>query len=105
MFTKNYDDRLTIITFTEAITHRFNYVTYCNIIFGIEQLSTDYFIDAYREELEVGVHYGFPICAKNCEELKECLNKEVQKIFEISTLLGLVGFVIAKDISIEVTTV
>jgi len=103
--TKYYDKEKTLITFTDFIAHRFENVTYCNLIFGITQVSIDYFIDENRDMLEEGLKHAFPIYAKDCEYLRGYLKEKEQKVFEISSSLGLCGFIIAKDISIEVATI
>jgi hypothetical protein len=101
IFTQYQDTEKTSITFTGLTAHRFEYVTYCNIINGIYQLSIDYFINKNREMLEDSMRFSFPICAKTVEELSSYLKENEQKIFEIESVLGLSGFVIAKEISID----
>ena len=103
--TEYCDKEKTLITFTGFIAHQFENVTYSNIIFGITQVHIDYFIDENKDMLEDGLKRYFPIYAKNCEELRTYLKENEQKVFEISSSLGLCGFVIAKEISIEVTAI
>ena len=105
ILTKYYDKDKTIITFTGFIAHRFEDVTYCNIIDSIMQITIDCFIDENKDMLEVGLKHAFPICANDCGYLREYLKEKEQKVFEISSSLGLCGFVIAKDILIEVTEI
>ena len=102
MLTKYADKERTMITFVGYIAHRFEYVTYRNIINHITQISIDDFVDRNSAVLEDGVRNAFPIFAKNCEELRDYLKKKEKKIFEISSTLGLSGFVISTDILIEV---
>ena len=101
--TKYYDKEKTTITFTELLGHRFENVTYCNIISSITQISIDYFIDEEKKILEEGLRNAFPLCLKDSEELRAYLKDNEQKVFSIKSVLGLSGFVIAKEISIEVT--
>jgi hypothetical protein len=101
IFTKYYDTEQTTITFFGLMAHRFENVTYCNIIFDIIQISIDDFINNEKELLEYSIKYAFPICVKDCEELRNYLNKNEQNIFEINSSLGLSGFVIAKEIHIN----
>ena len=102
MSTKYYDkERITII-FTDCIAHRFEYVTYTNIINRIDQIPVGDFIEKNNDMLGDGVRNAFPIFAKSVNELLNYLEKNEQKIFEISSTLGLCGFVIAKEITIEV---
>ena len=103
--TKYCDKEKTLITFTGFIAHRFENVTYSNIILGITQVHIDYFINENMDMLNDGLRYAFPIFARNCEELRAYLKENEQKVFEISSSSGLSGFVIAKEISIEVTTI
>ena len=102
MKTAYYDEEQTDITFTNLIGHRFENVTYSNIINSIKEISIDDFINQNKEMLENGFRYAFPICASDCEELRAHLHENKQRIFIISAVLGLCGFVIAKDISIDV---
>ena len=102
MLTQYYDREKTTITFTGFIAHQFDFVTYSNIIFSITQVSVDYFIDENTDALSEGLRYAFPISAKDCEDLRIYLKKNMQKVFEISSSLGLSGFVIAQEILIEV---
>lgn len=101
MFTQYYDKEKTTITFTGLIGHRFENVTYQNLIFGISQIAIDYFINENKEILEKGLRFAFPIFAKSCEELRDYLIENEQRVFEISSTIGLYGFVIAKEILID----
>ena len=114
ILTEYCDKEKILITFTGVIAHQFENVTYhniisgitqCNIISGITQIRMDYFIDKNKTMLDDRLKYAFPIYVKNCEELKTYLKENEQKVFEIKSSLGLCGFVIAKEISIEVTTI
>jgi len=99
--TKYYDKEKTTITFTSLMCHRFENITYSNIIYGITMIPIDEFIDANKEMLEEGLKNAFPMCLKDCEELRGILKEDNQKIFYISSSLGLSGFVIAREICIE----
>jgi len=102
MDTQYYDKGKTRIVFTGVRAHRFENVTYCNIINRISQLSIDCFIDENEAFLEDSLRYAFPIYAESISALKAYLEENELKIFDICSNLGLCGFVIAKDIVIEV---
>lgn len=101
IFTQYYDKEKTSITFTGLRGHRFENVTYMNVISSISQVTIDSFISENRDLLERGLQCAFPIAAKNCEALRAYLEKHKLKVFEIDSVLGLYGFVIASEISIE----
>ena len=101
MITKYLDEELVTITFTGLATHQFEYVTYRNMLMGIWHVSTDCFIDGNRELLEQHLRYGAPIVAEDCEKLKEYLNENGLKVFEIGAVIGLSGFVFAKEVKID----
>ena len=102
IITEYPDKEEVTITFTGLATHRFEYVTYHNIIACIWQVSTDFFVEENRDLLEKYLRYGAPIVAENCDKLKEYLSNNGLKVFEIGASMGLSGFVMAKEISIEV---
>lgn len=99
--TKYYDKEDTIITFEGLLGHHFQNVTYSNVIFNILQVSIDCFIEENKEELEIGMGAAFPIYGKSCETLREYLKERKLKVFIINAVLGLKGFVIAKEIFIK----
>ena len=105
MSTKYYDKEKINIIFTDYIAHRFEYVTYTNIINHIEQTPVEKFIKKNKDMLEDGLRNAFPIFATSIESLQVYLEKNEQRIFEISSTLGLCGFVIAKEILIEVVAI
>ena len=105
MATKYYDKEKTTIVFTDYIAHRFEYVTYTNIINSIEQTPVEDFFDKNKHLLEDGLRNAFPIFATSIEELRTYLKKNGQNIFEISSSIGLCGFIIAKEILIEVVAI
>jgi len=104
LLTKYSDTEKTTITFNGLMGHRFENVTYCNIINRITQRSIDDFIDENRDMLEHGLRYAFPVFAENCEDFRTYLKEKEndQKIFEISSTLGLCGFVIAEEIVFDI---
>jgi hypothetical protein len=101
LFTNYQDEEKTTITFEGLDGHYFKNVTYSNIIGAIRQVSIDFFINCYRDFLSESIIHAFPICATNLNALCEYLNKKDLKVFEIDAVLGLSGFVIAKEIIIE----
>lgn len=97
------DKENTIIEFTGLLAHKFEDVITSNIIFGIYQTSIQSFIDEEEENLTKALKYGFPTMeASNCDELREVLENEKYKVFWIDSSLGLCGYVIAKEIKINI---
>ena len=101
MQTKYYDKETCDIIFIGYIAHQFYNVTYSNVIDSIIQFSSDEYIDKNKEVFESGIKNAFPIFAENCNMLKDYLKKADQKIFEIHSIIGLSGFVIAQNIILK----
>ena len=101
MYTKYLNENVTI-SFSGLGGHRFENVTYCNIVFSIEQICIDYFVDQNEAILEEGLKQAFPAAIRSCEELTVYLKRKSLKVFEIKSSLGLSGFIFAEDISVDV---
>ncbi len=101
LFTKYEDKEDTVITFSGWLTHRLEDACHCNIISDISRLSVDSFIDNNKEMLEEMIRY-LPLDVRDTEDFRKYLQNKEQKIFEITSSIGLCGFVIAKEIAIDV---
>ena len=101
LFTKYEDNEETVITFSGWLTHRLEDVGHCNIISDISRLSVDSFIDNNKEMLEEMIRY-LPLDVRGTEDFRKYLQNKEQKVFEITSVVGLSGFVIAKEILIDV---
>lgn len=90
------------IHFTGLLAHRFENVISSNILFGMDEIDVDEFLQQYKDLLEEAMCYGFP--AFTCRNTEELLGKMVQKrirVFEVSSSLGLYGFVLAQGVEID----
>ena len=94
----------TDIIFEDVLTHCFDDVIYSNIIFSICDLEIEKFIEDYHEKLKDRKNMGWPIFYDDESQLLQKLKDNNYKVFEIDSSLGLSGFVIAKSIAIDVTT-
>ena len=102
LFTERGDKEAATITFNGCIGHRFENVTYCNIINTITARQIDEFVAANTSLLKDGLRYAFPAALRSCEALGIYLKEKSLCVFEIDSVLGLSGFVFAEDIVIEV---
>ena len=86
--------------FIGVLSHRFEDVELRNIIFDIEDVSIETFIQLYSSEIPKWLKSGFPISVENSDELYARLTENGHKAFLIFSSLGLSGFVIAKELFI-----
>lgn len=97
------DDNFKIneVIFRNYLAHSFNNVVIDNIIFDIEEVSIENFIESNKKFLEDNIKYGFPSLHTNegMIGLKNALKDNEYKVFEISSSLGLNGFIIAKEVT------
>lgn len=92
-----------IIEFSDYLAHNFEHIIIENIIFDIEEITIEKFIINNKNFLDDNLKYGFPILLshdKGINDLKEILERKQYKVFEISSSIGLNGFVIAKNLKI-----
>ena len=84
------------------LAHHFENVIESNILFDIEEVSLSFFLKKHGEFLTRKLLYGFPMNRNDCRSLEqlEAYLREY-RFFQIDSSLGLTGFVIAKEISIE----
>ena len=97
------DKEVTTIEFTGLLAHKFEHVISTSIIFGLYQATIESFIDEEKDYLSESLKYGFPSTkASTLEKLKHELEAGQYKIFWIDSVLGLCGYIIAKDINIVI---
>lgn len=78
------------IEFTGLLAHKFENVLNLNIIFGLYQMTIEWFIEAEKENLLESLKFGFPsMKAGNCDELMRELKNEEYKVFGLNSSLGL----------------
>jgi hypothetical protein len=97
------EKEITTITFTGLLAHKFENVIEYNIILDLYEVTVESFIKNEKEQLDESLKYGFPsMKSMNIMELEKSLSTEKYKIFYMESSLGLCGYIIAKDIIIDV---
>lgn len=97
----NYHGKEATIKFQGLLAHDFENVIRNNIIFSISQVTIECFILEKSNILVEALKYGFPtieVCS--IKELEDFLKVNKYKIFYIESSMGMVGYVIAKEINI-----
>lgn len=103
IYYENEKGKQFIIEFSDYLAHNFEDVIIENIIFDIEEITIEKFIEDNRKFLENKLLFGFPILIQHIEDvndLKEILEKKQYKVFEISSSTGLNGFIVAKNLKV-----
>lgn len=103
LVTRSEAKETTEIVFTGWMAHRFENVSRSNIIFGITQVTIDYYINTNEDFLKESMRYAFPACFNSIGALRQHLIEGKYNIYEVSSSQGLTGTVIAKDIKINVS--
>lgn len=103
MITQNLDEEPYEVIFDEVLSHYFENVISDNIIFDIEEISVNTFIENQKDLIENSLPYGFPVSVEpiTTKELKKYLVDKNFKVYDISSSIGLCGFIIAKDMHIK----
>lgn len=92
----------TSIKFAELLAHKFDEVIDDNIVFEIFEATIEEFIESEKKYLLESIKYGFPsVYANSIKELESFLIEKEYKVFELISSLGMTGYIIAKDISID----
>jgi len=90
------------LCFDGLLAHHFENVIDTNILFDIEEVTLSYFLQKNEAFLKNKLRFGFPISRNDCrtiEQLKEYL--QGYRFFQIDASLGMIGFIIARDIHIN----
>ena len=88
------------VRFTGLLAHWFENVIQDNILFGMDEITVDGFLEQYKDLLGGTISYGFPACC-SIEELRERMNREHIRVFVIDSSLGLCGFVLAQEVELQ----
>lgn len=94
---------VTIIEFTDVLTHVFDTQLPGSIILDVEKSEIKYFMKYNKELLKKEKGFGWPIFYKKTEDLREYLENENYNYYEILASLGLSGWVLAKNYEIYQT--
>ena len=90
------------LCFDGLLAHHFENVIETNILFDIEEVTHSYFLQKREVFLKEKLRFGFPINKNDCRTIEQLAGYlEGYRIFQIDSSLGLIGFVIAKDIQIN----
>lgn len=101
MRTRSYHSDLsedTDILFSGVLAHSFETPFQGSIIFDIDEVALDHFINYNRELLEKGKDQGWPITYDTDKELETKLIDGEYLYFVISSSYGLSGWVLAKKV-------
>ena len=98
---QTYQDLKKSLRFTGLLAHRFENVIPGSILFDLEELDLDGFFGRYRGYLEKAIRYGFPHPGcRTAGEVREMMEREGIRAFDIGSSLGLWGFVLAREAEI-----
>lgn len=89
------------IYFSEVLTHSFECILQCNIVFDIDECDIDTFISDHQTELEEMQVYGWPIDYDDLEELKKYLISNEYKYIRLNSSYGMSGWILAKSYCIK----
>ena len=90
------------IEFFDVMTHRFECILECNIIFDISEHEIANFIKDNAEIIKKLKNYCWPVVYDNENELAAFLEKNGYKYITVTSSYGLNGFVLAKGYKIVV---
>ena len=88
------------VHFTGLLAHWFENVIQDNILFGMDEITVDGFLEQYKDLLGRTIPYGFPACC-GIEELRRHMEREHIRVFVIDSSLGLCGFVLAQEVELQ----
>lgn len=89
------------IIFSGLLTHAFEYEHHQNIMSDIYKCDIEIFINENKELLKESRMYCWPVFFENLDDLKTKLLKIGCNYYVIEASKGLVGWVLAKDMTIE----
>lgn len=99
------EEETAVTEFTGLLAHSFEDVIHTNIIFDLYPVAIPAFIEREGETLPESLPYGFPSMeARTCDEFRRQLEDQQYKVFYIDSSLGLVGYVIARDVTVTVSS-
>lgn len=94
----------TTVIFEAYLTHSFKHIDSLsgNIIFDINDYPIEIFIKNNIDAINDGKGHGWPVFYDSINDIKIKLEEQGLKTFEIGSSLGLYGWVIAKEMIIDV---
>jgi len=92
----------TNVMFTDYLTHIFHNVDKQSIIFDIEEIPLEFFLEQESELLKGKKNWGWPIRYETTNHLTNYFQSNGYKVFSIDSSCGLYGYVIAKEMNIVV---
>jgi len=95
----------TNIIFNNYFTHLFNRMIKGSVIFDVEECPLSFFLEREQKLFEDHKGYGWPILYKTDNiqtELTEFIRKNSYKVFDIDPSYGLYGWVLAKQMEMEI---
>ena len=99
--TKNSQENSIVILFDEVLTHLFKHEMSNSILFDIEKYEMEEFIKYNEKLLNETKDYCWPINYDTIKELKNKLIEGKYNYYVISSSLGLNGWVLAKEMTIQ----
>ena len=90
----------TDVIFTGYLAHVFYDEMIDNIIFDVEEITVEQFLERERETLEKRKNYSWPIRSETANALSEYLQTSGYRVFSVDSSSGLYGSVIAKQMDI-----
>ena len=99
--TKNSQENSIVILFDEVLTHLFKHEMSNSILFDIEKYEMEEFIKYNEKLLNETKNYCWPINYDTIKELKNKLIEWKYNYYVISSSLGLNGWVLAKEMTIQ----
>lgn len=90
-----------VLLFSEVLTHSFNCILECNILFDVTENDVELFIKNNSVEIEEMKNFCWPINYDRVDELKNYLVQNEYRYYAISSSLGMSGWVLAKSFDVE----
>jgi hypothetical protein len=96
-------DEFTDVVFTGVIAHYFENVLQHNILFSIDEVGPEEVLSQWATRFEQGKNFGWPnnIEYRDAADLAGILKTRRVKAFEISSSLGLSGFVLSEKMELR----
>lgn len=95
------NEKRRVLLFSEVLTHAFNCILECNILFDVTENDVELFIKNNSVELEEMKNFCWPINYDRVDELINYLVQNEYRYYVISSSLGMSGWVLAKSFDVE----
>lgn len=92
-----------VLIFKETFAYKFMHESMVleNILLDIDISNILFFIKRHKDELQESKKYGWPMLFNSIEELEEKLKREKYNYYDIYSSLGMSGWIVAKNITLE----